>query len=58
MTSVKGDREVGKKGPRTRMLDPTLARENEIDRETATESKRGKRVLGMEAMNERISMSQ
>ena len=35
MIRVKGDRELGKKGhvPRTRMLDQTLATENELDRE-------------------------
>ena len=54
MIRVKGDRELDwEERPRTRMSDPTLATENEIDREDSN------RELGMEATKEWISrMSQ
>ena len=54
MIRVEGDRELRKKGPRTRMSDPTLATENEIDREDSnTERVRLKRARGRS--DERIS---
>ena len=57
MFRVEGDQEFGKKGPRTMISDPTLATENEIDREDSNRERvRLKRARGRS--DERISMSQ
>ena len=60
MTSVKGDREVGKKGPRTRMSDPKLARENEIDRKDSNRErarKKGSRDWSNERTDQYVTVA-